>query len=135
MRISRILDKLRGMTIYLRERDHPAQFPLKIEHFPATVTFSFKRNIEGTIYRPRIIHNKTYVNLASTQCLLLSNEGGWLVAGKVIYHFQQGIEGKRMVPFFTKRKIQIPKASEKAYYQKFVRQTADPFLQSLKDFM
>lgn len=127
MRISTILDKLRGTTIYLRERDHPAQFPLKIEHFPATVSFNFKRNEEGTVYTPKILHNRTYVNLASTQCILLSSEGAWLVAGKTIYHFQQEIEGKKLAPFFSKRQIKIPKASEKTYYQKFVRSTAESF--------
>lgn len=125
MRISKILDKLRGTTIYLRERDHPAQYPFKIEHFPATVSFHFKRTEEGTTYWPEILHNKTYVRPSSTDSFLLCNEGSWLAIGKTIYHFEQDIEGKRLVPFLTKRTIKIPKASEKAYYQKFVRHTAE----------
>jgi len=132
VRLNKILHLLRGHTIYLRYKDSPAETPLNIMERPARAEFHFKRLDEGTTYRIKIIHNGTWVNISQTNCELLCNEDGWILVGKTIYHFKDQVEGKRLVPFFSKEVVEVKKNSEKAYFQKFVKLTAEKFDTILK---
>lgn len=132
LRLNKILHLLRGQTIYLRYKDNPAETALIVAERPARAEFHFKRLVEGTSYRIKIIHNGAWVNVSQTSSELLCNSDGWILVGSTIYHFKGQIEGKRLVPFFSKEVVEVKKNSERAYFQKFVKQTAEKFDTILK---
>lgn len=127
IRISKIFDLLKGQKIYQRLRDNPAEIPFNIEFKAAKATFNFHRHENGTKYYLNLSHNNTYLNISECNCKLLANDGAWILVGNTIYHFENDLEGKRLLPFFDKEKVEIAKKSEKAYYQKFVKLTAEKF--------
>ncbi len=127
IRLSRILDLLKGRDLYTRERENPAENRLYVERKAAEVVFNFKRNENGTDYFIDVFHNNTYINLSECNCSLIANEGAWVQVGATIYHFDNDIEGKRLQPFFDKKVVSVPKTSEKTYYQRFVKLTAEKY--------
>ncbi|MGB0429442.1 MAG: DEAD/DEAH box helicase [Bacteroidia bacterium] len=127
IRLAKIFALLKGKPLYQREKDNPAEHPLLIEKYAAKAVFNFKRHLNGTDYLINVFHNNTYINLCESNCTLLANDGAWILVGARVYHFNDNIEGKRLQPFFDKQKVQVSKATEKTYFQKFVKLTAEKF--------
>jgi SNF2 family DNA or RNA helicase len=51
---------------------------------------------------------------------VIINQPAYLLLEDVLYHFEQDLEGKKLLPFLNKRFIAIPKSSEPTYFEKFV---------------
>jgi superfamily II DNA or RNA helicase len=126
-RMHRILQALKGTGIYLYERDNPTHAQLFVEEKPADAIFHFERGPEGTKYYPVLFHQGRYLDISVCKCHLLVNENAWILVGKSIYHFPDNIDGIKLKAFFDKPFIQVQKSSEKIYFQKFVRHTAEHY--------
>ena len=127
IRVNKILSLLKGKRVYLRYKDDPADTALEIMNWPARAEFHFKRLQSKTEYRIKMIYNGAWINPSQTQSRLLTNEGAWMLVGKTIYHFRDDIDGKRLSPFLTKEVVEVNKDSEKTYFQRFVKQTAEKY--------
>ncbi|MFY0674241.1 MAG: DEAD/DEAH box helicase [Bacteroidia bacterium] len=127
IRLSKIFNLLKGQNLYIRNRDNPAEHELLIEFKPAQATFKFRRKTNGTQYFLEVFHNGTYMNICELNCELFAHDGAWIKVGQRVYHFENDIDGKRLVPFFDKYVVNVPKASEKTYFEKFVKLTAEKF--------
>lgn len=126
-RMNRILQALKGTEIYLYDRDNPTHVRLFVEEKTADAIFHFERGPEGTKYYPVLFHQGQYLDISVCKCHLLVNENAWILVGKSIYHFPDNIDGIKLKPFFDKPFIQVQKTSEKMYFQKFVRHTAEHY--------
>lgn len=52
---------------------------------------------------------------------VIVNQQAWLLLENVLYHFDQPLEGKKLSPFLQKRYISVARATERKYFETFVR--------------
>ncbi|HWW39473.1 DEAD/DEAH box helicase [Pedobacter sp.] len=108
-------------SLYLMGKDGwPAEREIEIAAEPATILFHFRRNETETRYFPTIKYQGMRIDFMFKEAQVVSNQPAWLLLNDVLYFFEQDIEGKKLQPFLNKRFITIPKATEGAYFEKFV---------------
>lgn len=114
------LIKVEG-ELYLMDSDGwPAERKIEIAEEAATVLFHFRRNAMETRYFPTIKYQGMRIDFMFKEAQVVSNQPAWLLLNDMLYFFEQDIEGKKLMPFLNKRYITIPKATEGAYFEKFV---------------
>lgn len=114
------LIKVEG-ELYLMDSDGwPAERKIEIAEEAATVLFHFRRNAMETRYFPTIKYQGMRIDFMFKEAQVVSNQPAWLLLKDMLYFFEQDIEGKKLMPFLNKRYITIPKATEGAYFEKFV---------------
>ncbi len=121
-RLSEVLETLKTHSaLYLMDKDGwPAERKLEIATEAATVLFHFRRNELETRYFPTIKYQGMRIEFMFKDAQVVSNQPAWLLLSDMIYFFEQGIEGKKLLPFLSKRFITIPKTTEATYFEKFV---------------
>ena len=108
-------------SLYLMGKDGwPAERKLEIATEPATVLFHFRKNNFETRYFPTIKYKGLRIDFMFKEAQVVSNQPAWLLLEEILYFFENDIEGKKLQPFLNKRFITIPKATEEAYFEKFV---------------
>ncbi len=121
-KLSEVLEilKLEG-SLYLMDKDGwPAERKIEIAVEPSTVLFHFRRNETETRYFPTIKYQGQRIDFMFKDAQVISNQPSWLLLNDMLYYFEQDIEGKKLLPFLSKRYITIPKSTEEAYFKKFV---------------
>ena len=99
------------------------EIPLKLHSQTAETCFYFEKLENKTHYKLQITHKGRLLNLHDKQAQLLTTKPCALLLDNEIYRFQPGWEGKKLEPFFRKEYIEVPQASEKQFYQKFVQKS------------
>lgn len=121
VRQAKILSLLDGKMVFEMGRDgEPTWKQLEIASEPATVLFHFRRNEENTHYFPTIKYKGQKLDFQYKNAIVVCNEPAWLLLGKTLHHFANGIDGKKIQPFLNKKFILIPRKVEDTYYRKFV---------------
>lgn len=121
VRQAKILSLLGGKMVFEMGRDgEPTWKQLEIASEPATVLFHFRRNEENTHYFPTIKYKGQKLDFQYKNAIVVCNEPAWLLLGKTLHHFANGIDGKKIKPFLNKKFILIPRKVEDTYYRKFV---------------
>lgn len=82
--------------------------------------FNFSRVEEGIKYRLTIEHGHNELILTGKEGIVIANEPGCLVLDDKLFVFRD-IDGKKILPFFDKEFVQIPKHAEKKYFESFVK--------------
>lgn len=121
-KLSEILELIKvDGELYLMDSDGwPAERKIEIAAEAATVLFHFRRNAIETRYFPTIKYQGMRIDFMFKEAQVVSNQPAWLLLNDMLYFFEQDIEGKKLMPFLNKRYITIPKATEGAYFEKFV---------------
>ena len=99
------------------------EIPLKLHSQTAETCFYFEKLENKTHYKLQITHKGRLLHLHDKQAQLLTTKPCALLLDNEIYRFQPGWEGKKLEPFFRKEYIEVPPASEKQFYQKFVQKS------------
>ena len=121
-RLGRIIELLVNKPLYLRSKSgNPAQTPLIVSEDVVTVHFHFQKNEEGTKYYPTFRHCGEKLTLLNKNVSLLTLQPCRILMDETVYSFEDNVDGKKLIPFFTKFNIQIPKSSEAEYYKKFIK--------------
>lgn len=108
-------------SLYLMGKDGwPAERKIDIAAEAATILFHFRKNETETRYFPTIKYQGMRIDFMYRDAQVISNQPAWLFLEDTLYFFEQNIEGKKLQPFLSKRYITIPKATEEAYFEKFV---------------
>lgn len=108
--------------LFMMSKDgYPADIPLTIASEPASVLFHFRRNVLETRYFPTIKFQGKRIDFMFKDAQILINQEAWLLLDQVLYHFDQPLEGRKLTPFLQKRYISVPRATEKHYFDVFVR--------------
>lgn len=94
--------------------------PIWVASGMVETVFHFNRSHTGIRYRLEITHNGHEIALKATNSLLLGQCPCLLIIGSTLFRFDKGWDGKKLTPFFAKDFIEVPKTSERAYFQKFV---------------
>ncbi|MCK9450309.1 MAG: SNF2-related protein [Bacteroidales bacterium] len=84
----------------------------------------FERTPEKTLYKLKLRLGTKKISLNPTD-LLLSNQPCLVVNGNQLLHFDPEINGKLLLPFFRKKVIEIPRRTEKQYFEQFIRKMAN----------
>lgn len=99
---------------------NPTWKKIKLATEPASVLFHFRRTEEGTRYFPTIKYQEKRIEFMFKEAQIISNLPAWMLLEGTLHHFEEGVEGKKLQPFLSKRFIEIPRSAEQTYYQKFI---------------
>lgn len=120
-RLSGALELLRTKKLFKTGNDNnPCSVELKIAEEKCSALFHFRRDEEGTRYFPTLKYKDERLEFMFKNARLICNQPAWLLVDDTVYDFQKNIDGKKLVPFFNKRFIHVPKSAEENYYRKFV---------------
>ncbi|MFO7979037.1 MAG: SNF2-related protein, partial [Bacteroidales bacterium] len=86
----------------------------------AEALFIFDRQEQETHYSLQMLYQGEPVALNDVEALLLAKKPCLLKIDDRIFRFLPEWNGRKLVPFFNKEYIVIPKSSEKKYFQSFV---------------
>ena len=120
-RLVEIFKLLKTKELYMMSKEGwPVERRLQLAEEPASVLFHFRRDENETRYFPTIKYQEHRIEFMFKDAQIICNQPAWLLLEDVLYHFEENMEGKKLLPFLNKRYISIPKSSEKAYFEKFV---------------
>lgn len=86
----------------------------------ANVVFNFERNPDGIKYFLTIRYNEEDISLAGKNGYVLVNDPCCLVLENRIFQFDD-IDGKKLLPFFKKKSINVKKETERKFLDTFAK--------------
>ena len=120
-RRARILDKMKGKILFEMGNDgEPTWRKIEVLDKRATIQFHFMRTAEHTNYYPTIFYQGKKIDLPNASAYLICKSPAWMVLNGKLYGFEKHVDGKKLIPFFSKKYVVIPKNVEETYYNKFV---------------
>jgi SNF2 family DNA or RNA helicase len=120
-KLAEALKLIKDKELYVMSKEGwPVEKRIHFAEEPATVLFHFRRNETETRYFPTIKYLDNRIDFMFKDALVILNYPAYLLLDDILYDFEQDLEGKKLQPFLNKRYISIPKASEPAYFSKFV---------------
>lgn len=120
-RRSKILEKLKGKVLFEMGNDgEPTWRKIEVLDKRATIQFHFMRTEENTNYYPTIYFQGKKIELPNSSAYLICKNPAWMVLNGRLYGFEKHVDGKKLIPFFTKKYVVIPKNVEETYYNRFV---------------
>lgn len=126
--MNEVMQKLRGRTIYKTGNDNnPTSVKIEVAKDKATILLHFRRDAEGTRYFPTIKYKGERIEFMYKGAQIITNTPAWMLLDNQLFDFEKDIDGKKLQPFLNKRFIQIPKASEETYFNKFVTQLVEKY--------
>lgn len=113
-----------GIPLYERNEIKDKTFwpsdQIVVSALASSVVFTFEKDENGLRYFLRIEGEKGLTDLYSRNCTVLCREPAVIVTNKELCYFED-IDVKKLMPFFNKKSIEVPLASEKTYMKTFVR--------------
>ena len=118
---SRMLERLRGKKVFEMGNDgEPTWRRLEVLEKRASIQFHFVRTAEHTNYYPTVYYDGKKLDLLNKNAYLICKDPAWMVLNGKLYGFEKHVDGKKLLPFFTKKFVVIPKNVEETYYNRFV---------------
>lgn len=116
-----VLEKMRGKMLFEMGNDgEPTWRRLEVMENRASIQFHFMRSQENTNYYPTITYNGKKVDIPSPLAYLVCKNPAWMVVNGKLYGFDKPVDGKKLLPFLSKKFVVIPKNLEETYYNRFV---------------
>jgi SNF2 family DNA or RNA helicase len=97
--------------------------PIIIDKYLTTAFFRFEKQENHTLYSLRLFNNEKPLTILEQGADLIAVNPCLMLLDNKVYRFANDWDGKKLMPFFNKDSITIPKTSEKLYFQKFVLKT------------
>jgi hypothetical protein len=102
-----------------RIRETPLLLPTEL----AETCFHFERLPTQTNYRLEVRKGSEDLDLYMKNAFLLTHNPCLLLLDNKLLRFEPEWDGKKLLPFFDKEFLVVPKSSEKMFYQKFVQKS------------
>jgi SNF2 family DNA or RNA helicase len=116
-----ICQLLAGKRLFEMGKDgEPTWKELKVCSEKATILFHFYRNENNTHYFPTLKLRGEKLNIYQNGSYLIAEEPAWIVCNDTLFTFDKVVNGKKVVPFFRKKFVEVPPSVEETYYEKFV---------------
>lgn len=116
-----VLEKLKGKMLFEMGNDgEPTWRKVEVMEKRATIQFHFRRSDENTNYYPTISYEGKRLDIPNTTAYLVCKQPAWMVLGGKLYGFEKNVDGKKLLPFLSKKHVVIPKNLEETYYNRFV---------------
>lgn len=120
-RRARILEKLKGKMLFEMGNDgEPTWRKIEVLEDRATIQFHFMRTKENTNYYPTIYYQGRKLDMPNESAYLVCKSPAWMVLNGKLYGFEKHVDGKKLIPFFSKKFVVIPKNVEETYYNRFI---------------
>lgn len=120
-RRAKILDKIRGKMLFEMGNDgEPTWKKIEVLENRATIQFHFMRTPENTNYYPTISYVGKKIDLPNSSAYLICKHPAWMVLNNKLYGFEKFVDGKKLIPFLSKKFVVIPKNVEETYYNRFI---------------
>ena len=130
-RLLRCIDLLSGteIPVYLKKQHNNIYETdrLWLQEDMANAVFNFIRNPEGIQYYLTISYNEENISLTGKKGFVLINDPCRLILENRIFQFDD-IDGKKLLPFFKRKTINIKKETEHKFLETFAR----PVIQKYK---
>lgn len=120
-RRSMVMEKLVGKMVFEMGNDgEPTWRKLEVQPQRASIQFHFKRGEDSTNYYPTLSYKGKKLELPNPTAYLVCKEPAWLILDGKLYGFDVPVDGKKLLPFLSKKFVVIPKNLEETYYNRFV---------------
>ena len=120
-RRAKILEKLKGKMLFEMGNDgEPTWRKIEVLENRATIQFHFMRTHENTNYYPTIYYHGKKLDMPNDSAYLVCKNPAWMVLNGKLYGFEKYVDGKKLIPFFSKKFVVIPKNVEETYYNRFI---------------
>lgn len=108
------------LPLYLPARDgYPAGQRLSFAETPLDLRLSLQKNEQGLVYALQLLEAGKPFDLIAEPVELLTEEPVWLLKDSRLFILDKDFPGKKLRPFLSKESLQIPKAQEAAFMDKF----------------
>jgi hypothetical protein len=132
---SKILPLLIGKRLFEMGSDgNPTWKEVQVNPEPATVLFHFHKNPENTHYWPTIKFKGQKLEWQYKNGYFICKDPAWLIVNGQLFHFEKGIDGKKLQAFLHKKFIVIEKRIEPGYYRGFMKNLITQFEVEPKGF-
>lgn len=120
-RRAKILEKLKGKMLFEMGNDgEPTWRKIEVLENRATIQFHFMRTNEHTNYYPTLFYQGRKLDMPNETAYLVCKNPAWMVLNGKLYGFEKHVDGKKLIPFFSKKFVVIPKNVEETYYNRFI---------------
>ncbi|HEY8936156.1 MAG TPA: SNF2-related protein [Cyclobacteriaceae bacterium] len=120
-RRAKVLEKLKGKQLFEMGNDgEPTWKKIEVQEARASIQFHFMRSAENTNYFPTLICQDKKLELPNPSAYLICKSPAWMVFNGKLYGFEKHVDGKKLIPFLSKKFVVIPKNVEETYYNRFV---------------
>ncbi len=120
-RRAKILEKMKGKMLFEMGNDgEPTWRKIEVLEQRATIQFHFMRTEENTNYYPTVFFQGKKLDLPNDSAYLVCKNPAWMVLNGKLYGFEKYVDGKKLIPFFSKKFVVIPKNVEETYYNRFI---------------
>ncbi|MGC1241114.1 MAG: DEAD/DEAH box helicase [Chryseosolibacter sp.] len=120
-RRAKILEKLKGKMLFEMGNDgEPTWRKIEVLEKRAAIQFHFMRTHENTNYYPTIYYQGKKLEMPNDSAYLVCKNPAWMVLNGKLYGFEKHVDGKKLIPFFSKKFVVIPKNVEETYYNRFI---------------
>lgn len=110
---------------------------LEISPETTKAVFNFSKEEDGSKYFLSINDGENDILLTGVPGEIITNSPCVLMVNHKLFFFSKGadgIDGKKLLPFFTKEHIAIPKSAEKKYFETFVKKSVENYDVKAKGF-
>jgi hypothetical protein len=111
------------IPVYIKEKNYQVVHEderVELMTEPAQPVFNFVKSATEFLYYLSIRHNGKDIKLNKFPCTIISQIPCSIIVNKKLYKVEN-IDSKKLLPFFTKEHITVPKAREKDYIETFVK--------------
>jgi SNF2 family DNA or RNA helicase len=120
-RRGKILEKMKGKQLFEMGNDgEPTWKKIEVLDKRAAIQFHFMRTEENTNYYPTLYYQGKKIDLPNESAYLICKHPAWMVLNGKLYGFEKVVDGKKLIPFFSKKFVVIPKNVEETYYNRFI---------------
>ncbi len=106
---------------------------IKIMPNKAQTVFNFERTGDGINYFLSVGYDTKEIKLTHRKAEIFSLEPCWLLLNNRLYNFDD-IDGKKLIPFFEKEYINVPKRLEHKYFDTFIFNSVKNYKVNAKGF-
>src|SRR5690606_32732266 len=111
---------LKTKPFYLMGKEGwPVEQKLTFAGSPCSILFHFRRSETEVRYFPTIKYEEKRMEFMFKDAQIIINQRAIMLMDTVLYHFDQDLDGRKLIPFLNKRYISIPKSSEQSYFKRF----------------
>lgn len=115
------LELMKGKMLFEMGSDgEPTWKKIEVMPHKANIQFHFMRSHDATNYYPTITYEGKKLELPSEAAYLVCKGPAWMVLNGKLYGFEKYVDGKKLLPFLSKKFVVIPKNLEETYYNRFV---------------